>query len=292
MYYKKTFGAKVSNAIIYLINILLTLAFMYPIVYCLSMSLSDPEMLGGKAIGLLPKGFSLEAYKYLLSSSKVFRYYGNTILYAGLGTFITIMTTSLVAYPLSISTFSARKVLTIYLVITMFFGGGMVPTYLNMQRLGLMDTVWAMVLPGIGAYNVMVYKTFFKQLPSSLTEAAKIDGAGHFRILFTIVMPLSRPMLATMILFSIVGHWNSFLNAVMYLRDSNKYPIQMMLRSLLISLEMLEDEKMAAMAKQVTTSTRTVKGAAVMITIIPILCVYPFMQKYFAKGVMVGSIKE
>lgn len=292
MYYKKTFGAKVSNAIIYLINILLTLAFMYPIVYCLSMSLSDPEMLGGKAIGLLPKGFSLEAYKYLLSSSKVFRYYGNTILYAGLGTFITIMTTSLVAYPLSISTFSARKVLTIYLVITMFFGGGMVPTYLNMQRLGLMDTVWAMVLPGVGAYNVMVYKTFFKQLPSSLTEAAKIDGAGHFRILFTIVMPLSRPMLATMILFSIVGHWNSFLNAVMYLRDSNKYPIQMMLRSLLISLEMLEDEKMAAMAKQLTTSTRTVKGAAVMITIIPILCVYPFMQKYFAKGVMVGSIKE
>lgn len=292
MYYKKTFGAKVSNAIIYLINILLTLAFIYPIVYCVSMSLSDPEILGGKAIGLLPRGFSLEAYKYLLSSSKVFRYYGNTILYAALGTFITIMTTSLVAYPLSISTFSARKVLTVYLVITMFFGGGMVPTYLNMQRLGLMDTVWAMVLPGIGAYNVMVYKTFFKQLPSSLTEAAKIDGAGHFRILFTIVMPLSKPMLATMILFSIVGHWNSFLNAVMYLRDSNKYPIQMMLRSLLISLEMVEDEKMAAMAKQLTTSTRTVKGAAVMITIIPILCVYPFMQKYFAKGVMVGSVKE
>ena len=292
MYYKKTFGAKVSNAIIYLINILLTLAFIYPIVYCVSMSLSDPEILGGKAIGLLPRGFSLEAYKYLLSSSKVFRYYGNTILYAALGTFITIMTTSLVAYPLSISTFSARKVLTVYLVITMFFGGGMVPTYLNMQRLGLMDTVWAMVLPGIGAYNVMVYKTFFKQLPSSLTEAAKIDGAGHFRILFTIVMPLSKPMFATMILFSIVGHWNSFLNAVMYLRDSNKYPIQMMLRSLLISLEMVEDEKMAAMAKQLTTSTRTVNGAAVMITIIPILCVYPFMQKYFAKGVMVGSIKE
>lgn len=292
MYYKKTFGAKVSNAIIYLINILLTLAFIYPLVYCVSMSLSDPEILGGKAIGLLPRGFSLEAYKYLLSSSKVFRYYGNTILYAALGTFITIMTTSLVAYPLSISTFSARKVLTVYLVITMFFGGGMVPTYLNMQRLGLMDTVWAMVLPGIGAYNVMVYKTFFKQLPSSLTEAAKIDGAGHFRILFTIVMPLSKPMLATMILFSIVGHWNSFLNAVMYLRDSNKYPIQMMLRSLLISLEMVEDEKMAAMAKQLTTSTRTVKGAAVMITIIPILCVYPFMQKYFAKGVMVGSVKE
>lgn len=292
MYYKKTFGAKVSNAITYLINILLTLAFIYPIVYCVSMSLSDPEILGGKAIGLLPRGFSLEAYKYLLSSSKVFRYYGNTILYAALGTFITIMTTSLVAYPLSISTFSARKVLTVYLVITMFFGGGMVPTYLNMQRLGLMDTVWAMVLPGIGAYNVMVYKTFFKQLPSSLTEAAKIDGAGHFRILFTIVMPLSKPMLATMILFSIVGHWNSFLNAVMYLRDSNKYPIQMMLRSLLISLEMVEDEKMAAMAKQLTTSTRTVKGAAVMITIIPILCVYPFMQKYFAKGVMVGSVKE
>ena len=292
MHYKKSFGEKVSTAIIYMIIIILTLAFLYPVIYCLSMSLSDPDILGGQPIGLLPKGFSLEAYRYLLSSSKVFRYYGNTILYAGVGTLISILVTSLVAYALSISTFTGRKVITVYLVITMFFSGGMVPLYLTVQRLGMMDTIWAMVLPGVGAYNVMVYKTFFRQLPSSLTEAAKVDGAGHFRILFTIVMPLSKPLLATMALFSIVGHWNSYLNAVLYLRDSNKHPIQMLLRSLLISLEMLEDKDMGAIAEQVTTSSRTVKGAGAMIAMIPILCVYPFMQKYFAKGVMVGSIKE
>lgn len=293
MYYKKSAGEKVCTGLIYILCIVLTLAFLYPVVYCLSMSVSDAEMLGGQPIGILPKGFSLEAYQYLLSSSKVFRYYANTILYAGLGTLITLLTTSLIAYPLSVSTFSGRKVLTVYLVITMFFSGGMVPTYLNIQRLGLMDTIWVMVLPSaVGAYSVMVYKTFFKQLPSSLTEAAKIDGAGHFRILFTIVLPLSKPLLATMALFSIVGHWNSFLNAVMYLRSSSKHPIQMMLRSLLISLEMVQDESMAAVAKDITTSTRTVKGAGVMIAIIPILCIYPFLQKYFAKGVMIGSIKE
>ena len=256
------------------------------------MSLSDPEVLGGQAIGILPKGFSLDAYKYLLSSSKVYRYYGNTLLYAGLGTLITILTTSLVAYSLSISTFSGRKAISVFLVITMFFSGGMIPSYLNIQRLGLMDTIWAMVLPGISAYNVMVYKTFFGQLPSSLREAAKVDGAGHVRILFTIVLPLSKPLLATMALFSIVGHWNSYMTAVLYLRDTNKYPIQMLLRSLLITLEMLEDENLAALATQVTTSSRTVKGAAVMIAMLPILCVYPFAQKYFTKGVVVGSIKE
>ena len=202
------------------------------------------------------------------------------------------MTTSLVAYSLSVSTFSGRKVITIFLTVTMFFSGGMVPSYLLMQRLGLMNTIWAMVLPGISAYNVMVYKTFFKQLPSSLKEAAKVDGAGHFRILFTIVLPLSKALLATMALFSIVGHWNSYLNAVLYLKSKDKHPIQMLLRSLLITLEMSEDEGMRLMAEQVTTNTRTVKGAGVMIAMIPILCVYPFMQKYFAKGVMVGSVKE
>ena len=292
MHYKKSFGERVSIAIIYVIIILLTLSFLYPVIYCLSMSLSDPEVLGGQAIGILPKGFSLDAYKYLLSSSKVYRYYGNTLLYAGLGTLITILTTSLVAYSLSISTFSGRKAISVFLVITMFFSGGMIPSYLNIQRLGLMDTIWAMVLPGISAYNVMVYKTFFGQLPSSLREAAKVDGAGHVRILFTIVLPLSKPLLATMALFSIVGHWNSYMTAVLYLRDTNKYPIQMLLRSLLITLEMLEDENLAALATQVTTSSRTVKGAAVMIAMLPILCVYPFAQKYFTKGVVVGSIKE
>lgn len=290
--YKKSFAEKTATVLIYAVVILLSFCFVYPIYYCLIMSVSDATLLGGKTVGFLPFGFSLDAYKYLLSSSKVFRYYGNTLLYAGLGTTISVLVTSLVGYSLSISSFSGRKFVTVFLVITMFFSGGMIPSYMVMLKLGLMDTVWAMVLPAVSAYQVMVYKTFFKQLPAGLLEAAKIDGAGHVRILFTIVMPLSKALLATMILFSVVGHWNSYMTAVLYLNDSDKFPIQMLLRSLLINMEVYEDESMRAMATSVKTSTRTVKCAGAMIAMIPILCVYPFAQKYFAKGMVVGSIKE
>ena len=174
MRYKKSFGEKVVTAIIYGIICILTLAFLYPVIYCLSLSLSDAATLGGQPIGLLPKGFSLDAYVYLLSSNKLLQYYGNTILYAGLGTLITLLVTSMIAYALSDQYFSGKKVITVFLVVTMFFAGGLVPTYLNIKRLGLIDTVWVMVLPGsVSAYNVMVYKTFFKQLPSSIKRIGK-----------------------------------------------------------------------------------------------------------------------
>ena len=291
MHYKKSKREQIATVFIYIFILILTFIFLYPVIYCLSMSVSDPAVLGGKSIGLLPKGFSLDAYKYMLSSKKMYRYYANTILYAGVGTLITLLVTSLVAYPLSEPTFSGRKVITVFLTITMFFSGGLVPTYLLMYKLNLMDTIWPMVLPGVAAYNVMIYKTFFKQLPVTLKEAAKVDGGGHVRILFTIVLPLSKPLLATMALFSIVGHWNSYLPAVLYLRDTDKHPIQMLLRSLLVTLELTEDDGMRLIAEQVVKSTRTVKGAGVIIAMVPILCVYPFMQKYFAKGIMVGSVK-
>ncbi|MEA4890159.1 MAG: carbohydrate ABC transporter permease [Clostridiaceae bacterium] len=292
MHYKESFSEKAGRMTIYIVVIMLTMAFIYPVIYCLSMSLSDSTILGGQNIGLLPKGFSFSSYQYLLSSNKMFQYYMNTILYAAVGTLITLLTTSLIAYSLSVPVFSARKPVTIFLVITMFFSGGLVPYYLLIQRMGLMDTIWPMVLPGISAYNVMIYKTFFKQIPSSLKEAAKIDGAGHFRVLFTIILPLSKSLLATMALFSIVGHWNSYINAVLYLRSPEKYPIQMFLRSLLVTLDMREEDIFGGdAAMQMMTSSRTVKCAGAMIAMIPILCIYPFMQKYFAKGVMVGSVK-
>lgn len=296
MYYKESPGEKAGRIVIYALAILLSALFLYPVIYCLSMSISDSNVLGGQNIYLLPKGFSLDSYKYLLSSDKVFRYYLNTVIYAGFGTFITLLVTSLVAYPLSEPIFSAKKFVTVFLVITMFFGGGLVPYYLLIQRLGLMDTIWALVLPGVSAYNVMIYKTFFRQIPSSLKEAAKIDGAGHFRILFTIILPLSKSLLATMALFSIVGHWNSYLSAVLYLNDPDKYPIQMLLRSLLVQLDMKNSEMFNSIGgdelMNMMISTRTVKCAGAMVAMIPILCVYPFMQKYFAKGVMIGSVKE
>lgn len=291
MYYRQSLGSRITTVAIYAFVVVLILVFVYPVIYCISLSISDAEVLGGDAILLLPRGFSLEAYRYLLGNSKVYRYYGNTILYAGLGTFITLLTSSMVAYSLSVPVFAGKKFVTVFLVITMFFSGGMVPTYLNIKRLNLMDTIWAMILPGISAYNVMIYKTFFKQIPESLKDAAKVDGAGHVRILFTIILPLSKPLLATMALFSIVGHWNGYLNAVLYLSDHNKYPIQMLLRSLMVTLD-LSEQSFGMMADRLQTTSRSVRGAAAVVTMAPILCVYPFMQKYFAKGVMIGSVKE
>ena len=168
----------------------------------------------------------------------------------------------------------------------------MIPTYLWIKQMGLIDTIWVMVLPGVGAYSIFVYRAFFSQLPDSLKDAARIDGAGHFRVLFTIILPLSKPLLATMALFSIVGHWNSYLSAIMYLRDQDKFPVQMLLRSLIASADvLLEDPEMRNMMQSMNFSTRSLKAAAVVITMFPIMCVYPFMQKYFAKGVLIGSVK-
>ena len=290
-HYKKSLSEKITIFVIYAIIVILTFIFLYPMLNCIAISISDSVKLGGKAITIFPVGFTLDAYKYMLSDAKVYRYYANTILYAVLGTVITLLFTSLLAYPLANTSFSGKKGIGIFLTITMFFGGGLVPTYMLYSRLGLVDTIWAMVLPGIGAYNVMVYKTFFKGIPDSLKEAAKIDGAGHTRILFTIILPLSKPMLATMALFSAVGHWNGYFNAVLYLNDTDMHPIQMMLRNMLSIAAMAEDMSPEMLAFDFEVSSRTVRNAAIMIAMIPILCVYPFAQKYFAKGVLVGSVK-
>ena len=203
-----------------------------------------------------------------------------------------LLTTSLMAYPLSIPALRGRRLISILLTITMFFGGGLIPYYVTIMRLKLIDTFWVMVLPGaISAYNVIVFKTFFMSIPESLKESAFLDGAGHMRVLFSIVLPLSKAVLATFALFSIVGYWNDYLTALLYLRDDRKYPIQLLIRRLLVLMD-YKDASTAQILKDFRSiSTRTTKAAATIITVVPILCVYPFMQKYFAKGVLVGSIK-
>lgn len=272
--------------------VFLSCAFIYPLLNMLAMSLSDSQVLKSSPIYLMPRGFSLESYKALLSDHRIGLYYWNTIKYASLGTVIMLLCTSLMAYPLSLRELRGRTPITILLTITMFFGGGMIPYYVTIMRLGLIDTIWVMVLPGaIGAYNVMVFKTFFMSLPPELRESAFLDGAGHGRVLFQIVLPLSKALLATFTLFSVVGYWNDYMTALLYLRDDSKYPIQLLLRRLLVLID-YKDESMAQIMQDLTqVSSRTTKAAATIITVVPILCIYPFMQKYFAQGVLVGSIK-
>ena len=275
-----------------ILMILLSCAFLYPLLNMLALSVSDAQTLKSSPIYLLPVGFSLESYKALLGDNRILLYYWNTIKYAAVGTFIMLLTTSLMAYPLSITALRGRKLVSVILTITMFFGGGLIPYYVTIMRLKLIDTFWVMVLPGaISAYNVIVFKTFFMSIPESLKESAFLDGAGHLRVLFSIVLPLSKAVLATFALFSIVGYWNDYLTALLYLRDDRKYPIQLLMRRLLVLMD-YKDASTAQLLKDFRSiSSRTTKAAATIITVVPILCIYPFMQKYFAKGVLVGSIK-
>ena len=275
-----------------ILMILLSCAFLYPLLNMLALSVSDAQTLKSSPIYLLPVGFSLESYKALLGDNRILLYYWNTIKYAAVGTFIMLLTTSLMAYPLSITALRGRRLVSVILTITMFFGGGLIPYYVTIMRLKLIDTFWVMVLPGaISAYNVIVFKTFFMSIPESLKESAFLDGAGHMRVLVSIVLPLSKAVLATFALFSIVGYWNDYLTALLYLRDDRKYPIQLLMRRLLVLMD-YKDASTAQLLKDFRSiSSRTTKAAATIITVVPILCIYPFMQKYFAKGVLVGSIK-
>lgn len=280
------------DVVLVILMILLSAIFIYPLLNMLALSFSDSQDLKSLPVYLMPKGFSLESYKALLNDSRTILYYWNTIQYAAVGTVIMLLTTSLMAYPLSIPSMRGRKLVSILLTITMFFGGGLIPYYVTIMQLGMIDSFWVMVIPGaISAYNVIVFKTFFMSIPESLRESAGLDGAGHFRILFQIILPLSKAVIATFALFSIVGYWNDYMTALLYLRDDTKYPIQLLMRRLLVLMD-YKDASTAQLLKDYRAiSSRTTKAAATIITVVPVLCVYPFMQKHFAKGVLVGSIK-
>lgn len=290
---KSTWFDYMNNALM----ILLSLCFIYPVVMTLAQSFSDAKAMVGKTVFLFPVGFSLDSYKQLLSDISILRYYWNTIVYAGLGTFLTLTLTGMLAYPLTARDFKGKRIISVMLLITMFFGGGLVPTYLVYKDMyHLTNTLWAMILPGaVSAWNVIIFKNFFNSIPVELREAAQIDGAGHFRVLFQIVMPLSKPLLATIGLFTIVGHWNGYFNALLYLDSADKFPIQMFLRKILVLSEISSGadlQNLDILRQLANTNPTTVKAAATIITIIPILCVYPFLQKYFTKGMMLGSVKS
>lgn len=286
--FRRTPGEVVFDVFNVMLMLLITAAMLYPLVHVIALSLSGQDYIRAGAVSMIPKGFNLEGYKYVANYDEMFRAYGNTIAYAGVGTLITLLATSLIAYPLSIGNFVAKKFVTILLAITMFFNGGLIPTYLIIKNYGMLNTFWVMVLPGaVSAYNVFVYRSFFATIPSALRETAYIDGASDLRILFQIVLPLSTALLATFGLFSVVGHWNSWFGAFIYLNDSKRWPIQMILRNLLIQGEI----KYGTIYTSDTLHSKTIQMAVTVVTMAPILCAYPFAQKYFVKGVMVGSIK-
>ncbi len=278
------------------ILILLSVIFLYPLLMTTGLSFSSAKALVGQNVILMSKGFTLQSYQAILSDPSILRYYLNTIIYAVTGTILSLMFTALLAYPLTVQEFRGKKLINVLLLITMFFGGGMIPTYLTIRNLQMINTIWAMILPGaISAWNVIMFVNFFNTIPESLKESATIDGANHLRILFSIVIPLSKALMATIALFTIVGFWNDYFNAMLYLESTSKMPIQIFLRKILINMEInegnMQNNDIGKLLDMVNANPRTVKAAATIVTIIPIICVYPFLQKYFTKGMMLGAVK-
>ncbi len=268
--------------------ILVGLVMLYPVVYIVAVSFSDTIYIVQNKITFYPKGFNIDAYKMILENDRIPRAYLNTLLYTSAGTFVNLLMTSLGAYPLSKPNLFGRKFFVTAIVITMFFSGGMIPTYIVVQKLGLIDSIWAIILPNaIWTMELLILKSFYESISPSLYEAAIIDGASEYRILFQIIIPLSKAALASIALFYFMGHWNSFFVPLIYLNDSDKFPLQIVLREMLID----ETAKDSNTMKQAQLTPEAMKNATIFLSMVPVLMVYPFAQKYFTKGVMLGSVK-
>lgn len=270
--------------------ILLFIAFItfYPVLYIVSVSFSDTASIVQNRVRFFPKGFNVEAYKFILKDARIPRAYLNTVIYTAAGTLVNIIMTALGAYPLSKKGFFGRKFFTAAIVFTMFFSGGMIPNYIIVQKLKLIDTIWALIIPNaIWTMELLILKGFYESIPSSLYESAIVDGASEYKILFKIIMPLSKAAFASIALFYFMGHWNSFFIPLIYLNSSEKFPLQLVLREMLI----FDTAKESNLIDQSAMTPEAMKNATIFISMIPVLLVYPFAQKYFVKGVMVGSIK-
>lgn len=285
-------GDKVFSAFLGVFTVFLIVVTLYPLIYVFSMAISDPVAVSRKEVWLFPVGFSSYALETVFEDPNVLTYYGNTIWYTVVGVLLGIMTTSLAAYPLSRRTFAARKPIMWLITFTMFFSGGMIPTYLVVARfLGLYNSRWAIILPGLtSAWYVIVARTFFMTIPEEMLESAKIDGAGEFRLFLQFVMPLSAPILAVLALYYGIGHWNAYFNAMLYLGKTELQPLALYVRRVVIQ-NSLEVEPVVDLTYEQVMSTLQIKYAVIVVAVVPILCLYPFLAKYLEKGMLVGSLK-
>ena len=292
---KKTRGERVFDVFNVILMAVVAAVMILPMIHVLSVSLSEgTESLKG-GFFFYPHGFNLKGYETVFKDPLLIRSYGNTILYVIGNTVLTLFFTALTAYPLSIPGFRLKIPVTVFLTITMFISGGTIPTYMLMRNMGLINSVWVMMLPFcVGAYNVILFRTFFTGIPAALREAAIIDGASEVTVLFRIIFPLSKAIFATIGLFTLVAKWNDWFSALIYLNRETMYPLQMILRKILFNTDQAMknlDPVTRQMFSGNEVTAQNVKMAAIIITTLPILCVYPFIQKYFVKGVFVGTIK-
>lgn len=289
---KKTKGEIIFNIFNYIFLSILIIICLYPIYYVVVASLSKSDLLmQHSGILLKPVGFSLEAYKKVLKNPMISVGYINTLFLLTVGVFIQLVMTSLGAYFLARKDIMWKKPIVLLITFTMFFSGGMIPFYLNLKDLHLTNTLWGLIIPFmISTYNMIILRTSFEGIPEALIESAQIDGAGHLRILVSITLPLSKAVLAVMVLYYGVGVWNSWFWASNILRDRTLYPLQVVLREILMSNDVSSMTTGVGVADTEAIAA-TIKYATIVVATVPILCIYPFLQKYFTKGVMIGAVK-
>jgi putative aldouronate transport system permease protein len=265
---------------------------LYPLYYVAINSISNSLMVNRREVNFIPKGVNLESYRIVLSDPMILRAYANTILYTSVGTTINLILTAMCAYPLSIRGFFGRKQFTFYVVFTMLFSGGLIPRYLVVRSLGMLDTIWSLVLPtAVSAWYMFIMRTYFAGIPDSLRESAFMDGANDIVVMVKIIIPLSMPVLAALTIFYSVGHWNSFFASLIYINSSKKYPLQIILRNIVISHQLSAFDSDIGEGSDFLVGEQTIKYAVIMVSTLPILFVYPFMQRHFAKGIQIGAVK-
>jgi len=280
----------IFDAIVLTILTILVLCFLLPFFNIISMSISNQYAIIRGEVSFWPVGLNLASYEKLMHTSIVLLSYKNTIFISIVGCLLSLLMTSVAAYPLVFSNFGIRKIYSVFIMFTMWFTGGMVPTFIVMSQYGLVDNIWVLILNSlISAYHVLVLKSFYASLPKDLIESAKIDGANDFVILFRIVMPLSKAALATIALWVLVLHWNDYLNALIYMRSTDHYTLQLVLRELVLS-SMTNSMYDVANIDSSAISDQ-LKNAVVVVVMMPMIIIYPFFQRYFVKGVMIGAVK-
>lgn len=292
---KKTYGDKIFDVVNTILMCVLFFVFAWPLWFVFIASFSDPLALSKGEVLFWPKGFTLDAYKMMFDYTAIWRAYGVNIVVTVVGTLINMVLSICCAYPLSCKSFKPRKFITYMLLFTMYFNGGMIPTYMVVKQLGLLDTIWAMILPNaISFSNCLIIRSYMmNSIPGELQEAATLDGANAAQYLWKVVLPLSKPVLAVVALYYMVFHWNNYYSALLYIYDEKLYPLQSVLRRLLYLTQSIDIEDITdpTELKRMYELSVQMKYSVLIAAIVPVLCVYPFVQKHFVKGMMIGSVK-
>lgn len=284
---------RIYMGVIYVMLVLAMLLVLVPLLFILASSFSSAEAISAGKVLFWPVGFSVEGYKMILETSSVWRSFLMSLFYMVAGTLISLVLTILLAYPLTRKDFKANSFITVLMIITMFFSGGMIPSYLLIDRLNMLDTVWAILLPtALSAYNVVLVRTYMSSnIPKDLYECASLDGCSDFRYLVSIVIPLSKTIIAVMALLYGVGIWNNYFNAMMYIRDRNLYPFQLVLRDVLVLNMGMGNPSDIAEQQERLMFSYLLKYSTIVVGCLPVMIAYPFVQKYFVKGIMIGALK-